>query len=64
MKPAEKNIAKQLLICLGVNTNGSAIEEVGPLSASFTPSIKGVICGNLLGIIPSLKEHFSAYITK
>ena len=64
VKPAEKNIAKQLLICLGVNTNGYAIEEVGPLSASFAPSIKGVVGGNLLGIIPSLKEHFSAYISQ
>lgn len=64
VKAADKNLAEQLLICLGVDTDDAAIEEVGPLDKAFKPSIEGVVNGNLLGILPSLKDHFSAYMSQ
>lgn len=64
VKPAEKNLAKQLLTCLGVDTDDYIIEEVGPLSKKFIPSIIGVVKGSLLGARYFLEEHYNDYINQ
>lgn len=64
VKPKEKKLAEQFLTCLGVDTDDYGIEEVGPLSAAFGPSIEGVLNGNLLGIASTLTHHYSDYINQ
>ena len=62
VKPKEKKLAEQFLICLGVDTDGYGIDQIGPLSYSFRPSVNGVLNSNLLGIASILDQHYSDYI--
>lgn len=62
VKPKEKKLAEQFLICLGVDTDGYGIDQIGPLSYSFHPSVNGVLNSNLLGIASILDQHYSNYI--
>ena len=62
VKPKEKKLAKQFLICLGVDTDGYGIDQIGPLSYSFRPSVNGVLNSNLLGIASILDQHYSNYV--
>ena len=62
VKPKEKKLAEQFLICLGVDTDGYGIDQIGPLSYSFRPSVNGVLNSNLLGIASILDQHYSNYI--
>ena len=50
VKSKETKLAEQFLTCLGVDTDDYGIEEVGPLSSAFSPSVTGVLNGSLLGI--------------
>ena len=62
VKPKEKKLAEQFLICLGVDTDGYGIDQIGPLSYSFRPSVNGVLNSDLLGIASILDQHYSDYI--
>ena len=62
VKPKEKKLAEQFLICLGVDTDGYGIDQIGPLSYSFRPSVNGVLNSDLLGIASILDQHYSNYI--
>lgn len=62
VKPKEKKLAEQFLICLGVDTDGYGIDQIGPLSYSFRPSVNGVLNSDLLGIASILDQHYSDYV--
>lgn len=62
VKPKEKKLAEQFLICLGVDTDGYGIDQIGPLSYSFRPSVNGVLNSDLLGIASILDQHYSNYV--
>lgn len=62
VKPKEKKLAEQFLICLGVDTDGYGIDQIGPLSYSSRPSVNGVLNSDLLGIASILDQHYSDYI--
>lgn len=63
VKPKQKELAKQFLHIIGIETDRCFMdEEIGEISDNYNPSIEGCVEEELLGIMPSLEKEFSDYV--